>query len=101
MQTVNSNDVNQTANTDQEYARRDNDVRVSNTNLISLTTIDAPTKLLPLGPETINRKDDEIVSHRSPTNQTAFSNQMQQMSPAVKQSQQMDRTRDLRSREFA
>ena len=46
---------------------RNNEVRVSNTNLVS-QSVDAPTKLLPLGPVTLNKNDASMVSHRSPSN---------------------------------
>ena len=53
---------------------RNDAVRVSNTNLVS-ESIDAPTKLLPLGPVTLNKNDISLVSHRSTSN---FETQQQQ-----------------------
>ena len=47
--------------------QRDAQVRVSDTNLVT-QSVDPPTKLLPLGPTTLNRNDTSMISHRSPTN---------------------------------
>ena len=85
MQSMNSNEdagANQVNNTN--VVQRGNPVRVSNTNLISLTSIDAPTRLLPLGPVTLNRNDDEMISHRSPRNEIHVRTTSNTQSPAVK-----------------
>ena len=64
MQTMNQAEVDRTP---RQGDQRNNMARISTTNLIS-ESIDAPTKLLPLGLTTLNKNNEtSVVTTRSPT----------------------------------